>query len=100
MSSPCFSDLEGGDVRALIEELRRRELQNPVLLGDVEDAVAREADAIRDLELDGRREHLHLVGDAILVAIRDGIDVVLARADEDHAGIRPTAMCRASGTRA
>ena len=30
---------------------------------------------------------LHLIGNPILVAVRDGIDIVLARADENHAGI-------------
>jgi hypothetical protein len=63
-------------------------LQHPVLLRHVENSVAREADAVRDLERDRWRELLDLVGNPILVAIRDGIDVALAGADKDHAGIR------------
>ena len=75
-------------VRALVEELGRREHHHPVLLGDVEEAVLGEADAVRDDEVDGRREPLHFVGDAVLVAVRDDPHVVLARADENRDPLR------------
>ena len=87
MSSPLLDHLERGHIRSLVEELSGGELQHPVLFDDVEDAVPGEADAVRDFELDGRRENLDLVRNAVLIAVRHGVDVVLAGSDEHHPGI-------------
>jgi hypothetical protein len=84
-----LQNLECCDVGPLVEKLRRRKLKDPVLLGHVKHAVRREADTIREVEGQGGCEHLHLVGNAILVPIRDGVDVLLAGTDEDDSGIRP-----------
>ena len=48
----------------------------------------REAHAVRDREADRRRELLDLVGHAVLVAVGDGPDLALARADERHHALR------------
>ena len=76
------------DVGALVEELGGREDQHPVLLDDVEHAVRAEADAVRNGERERRREVLHLVGDAVLVAVGHRPDLVLARADEGDDALR------------
>ena len=44
-----FHDDTSRHIGTFIEELRRRELQHPVLLGDIEHAVAGEADSVRIL---------------------------------------------------
>ena len=78
------------DVRALIEELRRRILQNAVLLDHVEEPVLGEAGAVRDFLSKRRGELLDLdaLGDACAVAVGHRPDLVLARADEGHDALR------------
>ena len=95
-----LDDLLDGHVRQLVEELGRRENQNAVLLGDEQKAVRGEADTVGNGELQRRREILDLVGDAVLVAVGDDPDLVLARADKCRTPCGPTAIWRASGTMA
>ena len=83
-----LDDVADRNVRALVEEFRRREDAHAVALGDVEEAVLGEADAVRDGEIERRREPLHLVGGAVLVAVGDGPDGILAGADEGHDALR------------
>ena len=83
-----LDDHEGGDVRSLVEELGGREHQHAVLLGEEQEAVLGEADAVRHRELDRRRELAHVVGDAVLVAVGDRIDLALARAHEGDDALR------------
>ena len=79
---------KGGDVGALVEELGRRIDQHAVLLGDVEEAIVGKAGTVRDREVDRRSEILHLVGDAVFVAVGNRPDRGFARADEGHNALR------------
>jgi hypothetical protein len=78
------------DVLALIEELGGRILQNPVLLDHIQEAIFREAEAVRQPLWQTRREFLDL--DAALSARTRAIghrpDLVLAGADEGHDALR------------
>src|ERR1700737_3307944 len=67
------------NVRALIEEFGRRIFQHAILLGDVKEAVLREAPAIGYLLWQGRSELLHLVADAAARAIGHHPNFRLAR---------------------
>ncbi len=78
---------KGGRVRTFLEELRRREDEHAVMLGDEEEVVVRHADAVRHLEVDRRRELLDDVGNAVLVLVDHRVDLGLARADEEDAGL-------------
>jgi len=78
-----------GDIRTFIEELGGRQHQHAVLLSDVKEPVLGEADAIGNDKIDRRGELLDLVGDAVLVAIGDHPDVLLARAHEGGNALRP-----------
>src|SRR5882762_7844961 len=85
------------NVRALIEEFGRRIFQHAILLGDVKEAVLREAPAIGHLLWQGRSELLHLIAHAAARAVGHRPDFRLARAhkcrdalwtDRDMAGVR------------
>ena len=76
----------GWHIRVRISSLRGREDQHAILFGDIERAIRREADAVRDDEVDRRRECPHLVGQAILVPIGNGPHRVFGSADEHHPG--------------
>ncbi len=78
--------LDDRHVRAFVEELGRREIQDAVVLDDDQETVPRPAHAVGVGELQARREALHLVGHAVAVAVGDGPDAGLARAHEEHVG--------------
>src|ERR1700675_4883095 len=65
----CGNDDTCNNVRALIEEFGRRIFEHAILLGDVKEAVLREAPAIGYLLWQGRSELLHLVAHAAARAI-------------------------------
>jgi hypothetical protein len=79
-------DFDHGDVRGLVEELGGRKIEHTIVLHDDQETLVGPADAVRDLEVERRREHLHFVGDAVAVAIGHRPDSGLARADEEHVG--------------
>jgi hypothetical protein len=81
-------DWDRNHVRALIEELGGRVEEDAVLLDNVEESVLRKTRAVRDREVEGWREVLDLVGDAVLVTIRHRPDAGLAGSDEDHDALR------------
>ena len=78
----------GDDVVALIEELGRRIFQHPVLLGDVEETVLREAYAVGYLLRQGRREFLDFVSHAATGAVGHHPDFRFARAHEGCDALR------------
>src|ERR1700722_4901546 len=84
------NDDANGDVLALIEELGRRILQDPVLLDHIQESIFREAGAVRQPLRQTRREFLDL--DAALGAGPGAIshrpDLALAGADEGHNTLR------------
>lgn len=82
-------EVEGRHIARFIEELGRGKEKHAVLLGDIEEAVLREAGAVRDGEAQRGGEILHLIGHAVLVAVGDGPDLVLAGAHEGHDALRP-----------
>ena len=82
------NDVAGDDIRALIEELGRRIFQHPILLGDVEEAVLREAYAVGYLLRQRRRELLHLVSHAAARAVGHHPDFRFARADKGRDALR------------
>ncbi len=76
------------DVRAFVEELGRREIQHAVVLDHDQEAVLGPAHAVGLLEVERWSEGLHLIGDAVAVAIGNGPQGGLARAHEQHVGRR------------
>jgi hypothetical protein len=95
---PLLDNHADGHVRVLVEELGGRKHEDLVGLDHEHEAVFRETNAVRHIEVERRRESLHVVGDAILVAVDDRVDVGLARADETAVPCGATAMWRAFGT--
>ena len=72
-----LDDRHGNDVIAFIEILGGRIDDDAVALGNVEEAVLREADAMRNLHVERSGEQLHVIRHARLAAVRQSIDMLL-----------------------
>ena len=84
-----LDDIAHRHIGTLIEELRRREDAYPIAFGDKEEPIFRKTHPVGNHEIQRRCKALHLIGNAILVAVGNSPDRVLARADECHDALRP-----------
>ena len=76
------------DVRALVEKLGRRIEQHAVLLGDDQEPVIGKAGAVRNRLRQRRGKVLHLVRNAVFVAVGNRPDLGIAGANEGHNDLR------------
>ena len=80
--------LDHRDIRAFVEEFSGWEVQHAVVFSHDQETVLGPAHAVGHLEVERGRKRLHLVGNAVAVAVRHGPNGGFAGAHKQHVGGR------------